>query len=356
MSLWRDIMKVLDTLKPQKNRCSLVIGTHNGIFHVDDVFACATLCLYYYLLYSNVPIQILRTRKNDLLMQCSICVDIGGGKYDHHQLGFDKKRTNGIKFASAGLVWNDYGRVLIELVLKKHFPDIKCDIDFVFKTFDENFIVPVDQEDNGQQKDLHCFSYITSFLPLWFNNNTRAFDKQFKKVLDVTIKVLEQKLIETINGDILGEVYNNNRIKLQSLKSEFGKKMGKKVLIHRYHNRYFHDGVLEIPSQTIDWKETVLEINSNMSDKVNFVIFPYPDGGWAAQCVPPSIEEELSQRIPFPAEWAGQTSNLSEISGVGGAILCHNYRFFARATDKESIIQMCGIATSLYGNPEMQKS
>lgn len=335
-------MKVLDNLKPKKNnRCILIIGTHNGIFHADEVLACAILFLYYKLFYPNMSVQILRTREKDILAHCDICVDIGGGKYDHHQLGFNKARPNGTKYASAGLVWKDYGRKIIELVLKTHFPDIKCDVDFIFKTFDKNFIVPVDLEDNGQQKEVHCFSFITLFLPLWFNNKPKAFNKQFKKVL-------EQKLIETINGeDVSGAMYSNNSIKLQSFKAELGKKMGKKVLIHRYHSKkYFKNGVLEIPSQTIDWKEAVFEINSTINEKINFVIFPYPDGGWAAQCVPPSIKEELSQRIPFPAEWAGQTTNLPAISGVSGATRCHNGRFFIRAIDKKSIIQMCSIATN----------
>ncbi len=332
-------------------RITLIFGTHNFTFHVDDVLACAILCLYF----SCEPTYILRTRDDDLLEKCDICVDIGGGKYDHHQLGFSKTRPDGTKYASAGLVWKDYGKNVIKLVLEKHLPDFKCDIDYVFKAFDENFIIPVDLEDNGQQKEEHCFSYITSFLPLWFNNNSKSFDKQFKKVLKLTINVLEMKLIETINGNISGEIYSNSKVKLQSLKAKIGKKIGRKVLIHRYHNRYFHDGVLEIPSQTIDWKEAVFEINSTADEKINFVIFPYPDGGWASQCVPPSIEEELSQRIPFPAEWAGQTDNLPAISGVPGATRCHNGRFFIRAKDKESIILMCYIATHSVNNPNEKK-
>ena len=79
------------------------------------------------------------------------------------------------------------------------------------------------------------------------------------------------------------------------------------------------------------------------------MLFPYPDGGYALQCVPPSKEEMKGQRISLPEEWAGETSNLPEISGIPSATFCHNGRFFARANDYGDIIEMCRIATNEYG-------
>lgn len=110
---------------------------------------------------------------------------------------------------------------------------------------------------------------------------------------------------------------------------------------------YFNNGILEIPSQTLEWKKTVITINCSTYyyGKINFVIFEYSDGSWAAQCVPPSLEDEFGQRIPFPLDWAGQNDYLPIISGVEGAICCTNGRFFARAKDRQSIIEMCVIAT-----------
>ena len=63
------------------------------------------------------------------------------------------------------------------------------------------------------------------------------------------------------------------------------------------------------------------------------------------QCVPPSLENKFQQRIKLPEEWAGETKELSNISGVKSAILCHKGRFFARATNFSDIIKMCDIAT-----------
>ena len=85
-------IKILNSLTNETKKRSeiLTIGTHNGIFHSDEVVACAILCL----INSNMSIHILRSRDNAMLNLCNICVDIGGEKYDHHQAGFNKARKN----------------------------------------------------------------------------------------------------------------------------------------------------------------------------------------------------------------------------------------------------------------------
>ena len=50
----------------------ITIATHNGSFHADDLFACATLKL----LYSDAT--IIRTRDQALLDPADIVLDIGG--------------------------------------------------------------------------------------------------------------------------------------------------------------------------------------------------------------------------------------------------------------------------------------
>lgn len=316
-------IKILSSLTttPKERQNVLAIGTHNGIFHSDEVIACAILCL----INSNMSIHILRSRDNAMLNLCNICVDIGGGKYDHHQAGFNKTRENNIKYASAGLIWKDFGSQLIEKFLAKYFNVTNCNVKDIYKLFDELFISLVDCEDNGVLTKSHCFSFISSFLPLWFDSNTETFNTQFLKVLSITIQVLEEELKTTI-----------------------GKVIAKDTIIRNWNNcNCFHNGILEIPSQTIDWLENVININNTAeTNLINFVIFPYPNGGWAAQCVPPSLKEKFGQRIAFPKEWAGQTNKLPEISGIVGSTFCHNGCFFARATNKEDIIKMCAIATN----------
>lgn len=316
-------IKILSSLTnvAGKRNDILTIGTHNGIFHSDEVVACAILCL----INSNISVQILRSREIEFLKNCDICVDIGGGKYDHHKVGFNKSRKNGIKYASAGLVWRDFGKQLIEQFLQQYFEEANYDIDYIFELFDSSFISLVDCEDNGIPTANHCFSFISSFLPLWVNSNSDNFNNQFVKVLQITIAILEEELKTTI-----------------------GKIVAKNTIIGNWKNQNcFKNGILEIPSQTIDWIETVININETAKcNPINFVIFPYPNGGWAAQCVPPSLEKKFEQRIAFPKIWAGETTKLPEISGVPDSTFCHNGCFFARAISKESIVKICIIATN----------
>lgn len=53
-------------------------------------------------------------------------------------------------------------------------------------------------------------------------------------------------------------------------------------------------------------------------------------------------DNKMGQLKPFPKSWSGLIGSSLEIeSGVAGAILCHNFRFFARAQSKEAILEMC---------------
>ncbi len=317
-------IKILSSLTETDVGCSaLVIGTHNGIFHSDEVVACATLCL----LNSDKSVQILRSRDSEMLKKCDICVDVGGGKFDHHQPDFNKARASTVLYASAGLVWNHYGKDLIKQLLAKYFPENNSDIvvNTVFKAFDESYIALVDCEDNGIATAPHIFSFIASFLPLWFENSTAKFNHQFAKALEVTTEVLEQALKTTIGKEISRSIIEANWANPSS----------------------FNFGILKIPAQTIDWLTPVTSINSREEDKshqIDFVIFPYPNGGWAAQCVPMSVDEKFSKRVPFPASWAGETENLPEICGIPGATFCHNGRFFIRGESFDTVFEMCKLA------------
>ena len=194
-----DKLKVLQLMKKSVFRKSiLVVGTHNGIFHSDEVVACAML----YLTGGFKEIWIIRTRDEEILKKCDICVDVGGGVYDHHT---EKKfRSNGKIYASAGLVWNDFGRSLLKKTLMKYFSEFKVDLAVAFKTFDEEIIQVVDYEDNGVPCDRqNPFNYITAFHPRWDKTSPQDFNRQFKKVLEITISVLEEQL-----KDCLSRVYS----------------------------------------------------------------------------------------------------------------------------------------------------
>lgn len=316
----------------EKEKKRFIIGTHDGIFHSDEVVACAILALFH----SDYQIEIVRSKDVSLLYEkeADILVDVGGGSYDHHQPGGNGKRENRVPYASAGLVWKEYGEgVIYKCFDELYTPFSSILVDNTSKTYersfkeivkyiDENFIQNVDKEDNGIFVHTHIFSFIKSFLPV-YDSKYDNFDESFHLVLNVTIEILKHVIYEAIS-------------------KEFTLSFVLKLIDE---DGIVSNSILEIPSQTFPWLESLCNYNTDFAwfDEacINFVIFPYPSGGWAAQCVPPSLEKKFEQRISFPKEWAGQTENLPEISGIKDATFCHNGCFFARAKTKEGVIALC---------------
>ena len=116
----------------------MIIQTHDGTFHADEVFACAILTLI------HPEAEIVRTRDT---IEADYVVDVGGkydestGRYDHHQRSFNARRDNGIDYASAGLVWKHHGKEMLRKL------ELSTD---VFETIDKQIIERIDQRDVGQ--------------------------------------------------------------------------------------------------------------------------------------------------------------------------------------------------------------
>ena len=166
-----------------------VIGTHNGIFHSDEVVATALLSM----LHADKKIVVVRTRNDEILKKCDICVDVGGGKYDHHLPGYDRKRDDekGIPYASAGLVFDEFGRS----ILQKLNPQLsEEEIEGLFKRVDSDVIQPVDAEDNGKKAKTNLLNLIPLFHPSWYEENP-DYDAQFSKALEWASLVLEKGVL-----------------------------------------------------------------------------------------------------------------------------------------------------------------
>ena len=111
------MIKVLKRPYDDKN-ITLRVGTHNGIFHCDEMIA---ICLINIIFNNIKDIEVIRSRNLKLLNKYThLLIDIGGGKYDHHQIGGNGERKNGIKYASSGLVWKDFGKDIIKLLSEEN--------------------------------------------------------------------------------------------------------------------------------------------------------------------------------------------------------------------------------------------
>lgn len=114
------------------------VVTHSGLFHTDEVFACAAISIYH----SDDCVDIIRSRNPVYFDSADYVVDVGGkydgAKYfDHHQRGFDEARPNGVKYSSFGLVWKLLGE---KIAGSEEIADL----------VDQSLVQFIDQVDNGQ--------------------------------------------------------------------------------------------------------------------------------------------------------------------------------------------------------------
>ncbi len=129
------------------------IVTHGGSsFHGDDVFGMALLEL----LLRNVRLIRLSheefAKQTKLSLKGKIVFDVGGGPFDHHQPNGNGnhpllcKDKLPIPFASFGLLWESFGRVL----LRKLYPGYSEDFyEYMYLYVEYNLTREIDAGDNG---------------------------------------------------------------------------------------------------------------------------------------------------------------------------------------------------------------
>ena len=260
--------------------------THGGKFHADDVFSAA----------------LLRILRPDIRIQRGFEVpenfdglvfDIGDGMFDHHSADREV-RPNGVPYAAFGLLWRVLGAGLVG--------------DNQARLLDENFIQPLDLNDNTGEQD-SLADAIGSFNPRWDEKTDP--DECFFKAVDFAQVILQNRLEEaravTRADDLVQKAYQNMR-----------------------------DGIVVLPCYA-PWK------NALYRSDAQFVVYPSQRGGWAAQCV--NDRRTKSPKVPFPAGWGGQPAAvLAKRSGLEGLRFCHASRFLISASDKETALAACRLA------------
>ena len=140
--------------------------THRGCFHADEIFATILLEEIY------GEINLIRLPEVDgLNLDNKFVYDIGGGEFDHHQIGGNGQRNSGIKYAAFGLVWKAFGRKFLEQKNANNIED--C-----FYMFDKNFVQFIDAGDNGQIKyeniDIKNRNRLIIYLPSIFHHSSQT--------------------------------------------------------------------------------------------------------------------------------------------------------------------------------------
>ena len=268
--------------------------THSGKFHADDVFSAALL------LYLNPEIQIIRG--NQVPEEFTgIVFDIGRGQYDHHQKD-SRIRENGIPYAAFGLLWETLGKEILGEELAK--------------TFDEDFVQPLDNNDNTGEKN-ELASLIGNFNPGWDSRENQ--DEAFFQAVSVAGMILENKF----------ERYRGN---------ERADRRAEEIL---KANKEAEESRILILPEFIPCQRRLSETD------IAFVVFPSNRGGYCIQ--PQKKEYSLNYKCRFPVEWLGkEKEELAAVTGLESAGFCHKGGFLMTTGTLEDAEKACRISLETF--------
>ncbi len=257
--------------------------THGGKFHADDVFSTALLQI----LNPEFTVERGFTVPENF---DGIVYDIGFGAFDHHQEPRET-RSNGVPYAALGLIWREVG---IQLVGENQA-----------RLMDENFIQPLDLNDNTGEQDSLCDA-IGSFNPVW--DAQESVDDCFVKAVALAKELLEK------------------RIEMARAVTRADKTVKEAYLASK-------NGIVVLDAY-LPWK------NGLYRTEACFVVYPSARGGYSAQCC--NDYRTKRSKFPFPQSWAGQSPEvIAEKSGMQGISFCHPSRFLITADSKETAISAC---------------
>lgn len=296
-----------------KNLDNANFVTHAGKFHADEIFATILLEEIY------GEINLIRLPEVDgLNLDNKFVYDIGGGEFDHHQIGGNGQRNSGIKYAAFGLVWKAFGRKFLEQKNANNIED--C-----FYMFDKNFVQFIDAGDNGQIKyeniDINLVTLsdiIEGFNPNW-NEDTDP-DEKFTEALQIAKKVFDNKIESTISK------CNAKRFVEQAIENS-------------------ENGIM-ILDKFMPYQEFILESNNEKAGKILYVVFKSNRKGYTIKAVPKKMGS-FENRKSFPKEWCGlRNEELQTVTGVKTATFCHNMGFICVANEFEDALKLAKMAVN----------
>ncbi len=290
----------------------MLIATHDGSFHADEVFAIAALGLL------GDPVEVVRTRDRDVLARADLRVDVGFrddasmGDYDHHQRDFDAARANGVRYASFGLVWREFGAQA-------------CAGDQeVADAIDETLVQAVDANDTGQQltqslidgvRPMTVHAIVGGFNARWDETLT---PEQERERFDAAVALAQGIIAREVASAASGR--RSQRIVREAIAGATDPR------------------VVELPINA-PWKQVLVP---EALDAL-FVIYPKRQG-FGLEAVPRELGSFVNRRN-LPALWGGlEGADLVAATGVEDVLFCHAKRFLVVARSHAAIRRLAELA------------
>jgi len=293
------------------------VATHSGSFHADDVFALAALSLLVAAEPERGPLEIVRTRDPEQLAAADLRVDVGQrddpatGDFDHHQRGGAGERPNGIRYASFGLVWREFGARIAGG--GEH-------AEAIARRLDEVLVQGVDANDTGQTissalvadvAPLTVSHAIAAFNPNWDEDGSaEAKRRAFDEALAFATGILSRELASA-------------RAQVRAAE-----------LVRAAIARADDPRLIEL-DRGLPWHRELVPT----APEALYVVYPR-EQDWGVQAVPRALGE-FANRKDLPEAWAGRSdAELAEVTGVPDARFCHAGRFMAVAGSREGALEL----------------
>ena len=283
------------------------VVTHSGVFHADEVFACALLCIAY----GQENVSIIRTRDNEVLTKATHdadvwVVDVGDDfnpymlNFDHHMRDFNLTNSFGNKLSS-------FGMVVEALLVLNFFTEVKESL--------LKFSNKVDMLDNGIEvaEDLRFISVFNSYSDNEVINFYAALEVAMTYLRSLINQWKEERIINMRLNDSLGNMTEDGII---------------------YNTDY-------VP----------VDERANAIPEAKLVVYKSKAGTFNIQSVNVGETKDFSVRCPAPSKWLGLRDNeLIRASGGLPLTFCHVGGFLT-VTSTNDIDEALRVARIIINTP-----
>ncbi|MDY0963814.1 MYG1 family protein [Massilia sp. CFBP9026] len=304
----------------------MLIATHGGKFHADDAWAVAVLKVLF------PEADVVRTREQARIDAADFAVDVGGvwdpatGRFDHHQKEFDATRVSGVPYASAGLVWRDYGARCVAALAERHTGERLSDdtAQQIAYAIDADIVQYLDLSDVGVAKNAPgsygLSAVVSGFNPGWLDEQRLGYGE----AVEVYRMGQFMRAVEFLT-DIMG-----NAVRYR---------VGAMLAVTQVRQaEVLEDGkLLFLKNAALPWSSVVRK----EMPKILFVIsHSLTEQRYMLHTV--SVDtESFDARADLPEAWAGlREAELAAVTGVEDAVFCHTGRFIAAARSYAGALTM----------------
>jgi uncharacterized UPF0160 family protein len=314
----------------------MLIATHNGSFHADEI----TASVIFLLLDANT--QFIRSRDPSVLEKADYVIDVSGKfdldkHFDHHPKEFTLSRSNGIKYATAGLIWKYFGKQLL-LKIAENKEDLKqLDekiINNAWATIDRKLMQYTDLTDNGQLD-----SYTEELCGLHHEDNKiyNTLNQFYMQIPVIPYLVAMQNVPEGTDEEQFSAFMNTVKAISVLYKNVFENTLKNARDEQKVIESYDGSEILRLDNK-LPWFESVL---NNWDIFTNCKLAMYPDHnktGYRLQSLPGSLASRFVNRCSAPKSWRGKEfEELNKLVGIKTATFVHKAGFTGGAITKEDI-------------------